>query len=168
MQNVIRKIEPPGCVACHRFVASALRLPALVAELADAHDSGSCARNGRGGSTPLQGKKLGLRIELFLCAQGFLLAFAFAPTGRFVLVHLRLEFNTGTQRRGILARSLGASCAEVKFDLMASARSILADLYRQCLAGVGILKTARRDHTVKQTALDLSWSDRSEIQTSHG
>ena len=28
---------------------------APVAELADAHDSGSCVRNGRGGSTPLRG-----------------------------------------------------------------------------------------------------------------
>ena len=102
--------------------------------------------------------------------RGFLLAFAFAPTGRFVLVHLRLEFNTGKQRRGMQARSLGASCAEVEFDLMASARSILADLYRQCPRELAFLrlKTARHDHTVMQIALDLSWSDRSEIQTSHG
>ena len=48
---------------------------APVAELADAHDSGSCVRNGRGGSTPLRGKKLGLRTELFYWLNGNLSCF---------------------------------------------------------------------------------------------
>ena len=43
-----------------------------MAELADAHDSGSCVRNGRGGSTPLQGIKHGLLTVLFYCANRFL------------------------------------------------------------------------------------------------
>lgn len=45
--------------------------PAPVAELADAHDSGSCARNGRGGSTPLRGIEYGLLTVLFYCPCGF-------------------------------------------------------------------------------------------------
>ena len=70
--------EPRGCLDCQVTVASVarrfrLRSPAaLVAELADAHDSGSCARLGRGGSTPLQGMRHGLRTVLFYCANSFL------------------------------------------------------------------------------------------------
>lgn len=80
--------EPRGCQVCRTSVKFANSEPegfscwwipvensphqAPVAELADAHDSGSCARNGRGGSTPLRGKKHGQKTVLFYWPDGIL------------------------------------------------------------------------------------------------
>ena len=88
IDNTSNFFEAAGCLRCPALVAfatrraSAMRSEAIpqgkashrapVAELADAHDSGSCVRNGRGGSTPLRGTQHGLLTVLFYCPHGFL------------------------------------------------------------------------------------------------